>query len=228
MVLMNYHEMTMAESKDSPQRRYQFIVICSVIAFGFTYSVYISGILLTIQPFETKFPGGTFCYKDLTRDYAASGGLSRRLQKDVLQAFPEVNSDDNDAEQKKALKARKKMIEDKIYNIYLDNPEDVGGNKQRFMGGVLASGGAERKSYCDPLFEKNPTLARNKKLHAHEPESEKGVSDLFDEAVYQSVTLPSVDSVAIKFTYSDGFASALALSYKVRLNYIFCAIFLRP
>ena len=216
-MLMNYHEMTMNERKDSPQRRYQFIVICMVITFGFTYSVYISGVLLTIQPFETKFPGGTFCYKDITRDYAASLGLSRRLAKEMLEPFPEVKSDDNDDEQKKALKARKKMIQDKVYNIYLDNPEDIGGYSQRFMIGALTSGGAERKSYCDPLFDKNPTIARNKKLHAHEPASEKSAGDLFNEAVYQSVTLPSVNSVAIKFTFSDGFSSALVLSYKVRL-----------
>lgn len=212
---MNYHGLTMEESKDSPQRRYQHIVICSVIAIGFTYSVYISGVLLSIQPFETKFPGGTFCYKDFTRDYAASMGLGRRLQKDILAGFPEAESDDNDDEQKKALKARKKMIEDRVHHIYLDNPEDIGGNNQRFMTGVLTSGGAERKSYCDPLFEKNPALARNKKLYANLPNNEKGASALYDETVYKSVSLPSVDSVAIRFTFSDGFASALALSYKV-------------
>lgn len=219
---MNYHDLTREESKNSPQRRYQHIVICSVIALGFSYSVYISGVLLSIQPFETKFPGGTFCYKDFTRDYAASMGIGRRLQKDILAGFPETVSDDNDDEQKKALKARKKMIEDRVHHIYLDNPEDIGGNNQRFMTGVLASGGAERKSYCNPLFEKNPALARNKKLQAHEPVTEKGASALFDETVYKSVSLPSVDSVAIRFTYSDGFASALALSYKVRLYFTVC------
>ena len=202
----------MEENKDSPQRRYQFIVICSMIAFCFTYSVYISGILLTIEPFETEFPGGTFCYKPISRDYASSMGLGGRLQKDILEAFPE----EDDAAKEISVKDRKKIIEDKVYHVYLDNPEDVPGAHQRYMSGVLVSDDTDKLSFCDPLFEKNPGILREKKLHQDEPEKEKKASDVFFQTVYESVGLPSVDSVAIRFPFSNGFLSALVFSYKVR------------
>lgn len=211
-MLMNYHGLTIEESKNSPQRRYQFIVICSIIAFCFTYSVYISGILLTIEPYETEFPGGIFCYKQISRDYAASMGIGRRLQKDILEAFPE----EEDAAKEISVTDRKKIIEDKIFHVYLDNPEDVSGLHQRSMSGVLVSDDIDKLSYCDPLFEKNPALLREKKLYQHEPASEKKASELFQQTIYESATLPSVDSLAIKFPFSNGFLSALVFSYKVR------------
>lgn len=201
----------MEESKDSPQRRYQFIVICSIIAAGFTYSVFISGVLLTIEPFETKFPGGNFCYKKISRDYSVSMGIGRRIRKDVLEAFPE----DDDAAKEISVQDRKKMIEDKVYHVYLDNPEEVGGNYQRAISGVLVSDDAEKISYCDPLFKKNPGIMREKEIHKDEADKEKKASELFDQAVYESISLPSVDSLAIKFPFSNGFASALTFSYKV-------------
>lgn len=208
--MLNYHELTMTESKNSPQRRLQFSIICSIIASCFTYSVYISGVLLTIEPFETPFPGGIYCYKQLSRDYATSFGIGRRIQKDVLEAFPE-----KDEAAGISVKDRKKMIEDKVYHVYLDNPEDVAGVNTRWMTGVLVSDDVEKLSYCDPLFEKNPGILREKKLHRDEPDTEKTAAELFDQEIYQYVSLPSVDSLAIKFTYSGGFLSALVLSYKI-------------
>ncbi len=215
---MNYHGLTIGETKDSPQKRYQYMVICSIIASCFTYSVYISGILLTIEPFETEFPGGTFCYKPLSRDYASSIGLGRRLQKDILEAFPE----EDDAAKEISVTDRKKIIEDKVYHVYLDNPEDVSGLHQRFMSGVLVSDDTDKLSFCDPLFEKNPGILREKKLHQDELEKEKKASEVFFQTVYESVDLPSVDSVAIKFPFSNGFLSALVFSYKVRNFHLKC------
>lgn len=209
-MLMNYHEMTMTESKDSPQRRLQFQVICTIIATCFVYSVYISGILLTIEPFETPFPGGSFCYKQFVRDYVASMGTGRRLQKEVLEAFAE-----EDKMEGISVKDRKKMIEDKVYHAYLDNPEDVGGAYMRWMSGVLTTDKVENLSFCDPLFKKNPGIKREKELHKDEPDNEKKASELFDQAIYQSVDLPVVDSLAIKFPFSDGFLSGLVFSYKI-------------
>ena len=219
-MLMNYHGLTMEESKDSPQRRYQHIVICSIMAFGFTYCVYISGVLLTIQPFDTKFPGGTFCYKQMSRDYATSMGIGRRIQKDVLGAFPKEDDEASGI----SVKDRKKMIENKIYHVYLDNPEDVGGIHQRWMSGVLVTDDDEKFSYCDPLFEKNPAILREQKLHEHEPENEKKASELFEQAAYKSIALPPVNSLAIKFPFSNGFSSSLVFSYKVRLDLKVCQI----
>lgn len=207
---MNYHEMTMTESRDSPQRRLQFQVICAIMASCFVYSVYISGILLTIEAFETPLPGGNFCYKQITRDYVASMGIGRRLRKEILEAFPK-----EDETEGISVKDRRKLIEDKVYHVYLDNPEDVGGAHTRWMSGVLATDEVEKLSYCDPLFEKNPEIRRQKKLQSEEPDNEKKASELFEQAAYQSVDWPVVDSLAIRFPFSDGFTSALVFSYKI-------------
>lgn len=210
-MLMDYHALTMTESKNSPHRRAQFIVICSVIASCFVYSVIISGVLQTIQPYETPFPGGTFCYRQITRDYGASMGIGRRLQKEILEAFPEKD----DEEEGITVKQRKKIIEDKVYHVYLDNPEVVGGSNMRWMSGILVSGDVEKLSYCDHLFDKNPGSIKLKKLNKDERYSEKAAVDLFNEALYQSVELPPVNSVAIKFPFSNGFSSALVFNYKI-------------
>jgi hypothetical protein len=212
MSLMNYHELTMSESKDSPQRRLQNRVIYSIIGSCLVYSIFVSAILVTIEPFETTFPGGNFCYKQLSRDYATSMGLGRRIRKEALEAFPEK---DDEAEGI-SVKDRKKIIEDKVYHVYLDNPQDVGGSHTRWMSGFLVSDKVEKMRYCDPLFEKNPGIQREKALHKNEPDTEKDASELFNQAIYQSVALPSVDALAIKFPFSNGFLSALVFSYKVR------------
>ena len=211
-MLMNYHQLTMDEAKDSPQRRYQHIVICSIMATAFVYSVWISGVLLTIEPFATPFPGGPFCYKELKRDYVASMGLGRRLQKEVLETFRK----DDDEAKGISVKDRKKIIEDKVYHVYLDNPEDVGGSDTRWMSGMLLSDDAEKSSFCDHLFDKNPGIQREKEMHKDEPDIEKKASELFYQSVYKSADLPVVDSLAIKFPFSDGFLSGLVFAYKVR------------
>ena len=182
------------------------------MASCFLYSLFISDILVTIEPFETPFPGGNFCYKQFNRDYVASMGLGRRIRKNVLEAFPK----EDDATKGISVNERKKMIEDKFYHVYLDNPEAVGGAHMRWMSGVLASDAEEKMSYCDPLFDKNPGIAREAETHRDEPENEKKASDLFAQALYQSADLPSVKSLAIKFPFTNGFLSGLVFSYKVR------------
>ena len=212
MQLLNYHELTMNEPKNSPQRRLQFSVICGIMMFCLVYSVHISGVLLTIEPFETKFPGGNFCYKKFSRDYVTSMGIGRRLQKEVLEAF----SEEDDKAVGISVKDRKKIIEDKVYHVYLDNPKEVGGVFSRWFSGVLVSDN-EKVSYCDPLFEKNPTIQREYESHKDVPDNEKSAKDLFNETVYEHLALPSVDSLAIKFPFTDGFSGSLALNYKVRV-----------
>jgi hypothetical protein len=210
-MLLNYHEMTMTEGAGSYQKKLQFRVICSIITSCFVYSVWISGILLTIKPYEAIFPGGQLCYKQITRDYVASMGLGRRILTDVLEAFPE----EDDKADGISRKDRKKMIEEKMYHIYLDNPEDVGGGHMRFMTGILTVDKEEKRDYCHHLIEKNPGIERVKDLNKDEPEGEKDFSDLFKEVIYQYVDLPPVKSLAIKFPFSNGFTSALVLEYKI-------------
>jgi len=139
-------------------------------------------------------------------------GIGRRLQKEVLEAFPE----EDDKAVGISVKDRKKIIEDKVYHVYLDNPKEVGGVFSRWFSGVLVSDN-EKVSYCDPLFEKNPTIQREYESHKDVPDNEKSAKDLFTETVYEHLALPSVDSLAIKFPFTDGFSGSLALNYKVRV-----------
>ena len=181
------------------------------------YSIFISGILITIEPYETTFPGGTFCYKQLTRDYAASMGAGRQLRKDALDAFPK----EDDEAAGISVRERKTMIENKTFHIYLDHPGIVSGEHTRWMSGMLVSNGADKSSYCDPLFEKNPGIEKKRKLHQHVPKEEVSASEWFYRLNYKSVELPSVDSLAIKFPFSDGLLSAVMLAFKVRNLKIF-------
>jgi hypothetical protein len=210
-MLMNYHQLTMTESKDSYHRKMQFRVICAIIGGCFTYSIFISGILLTIEPFETTFPAGKFCYKQVTRDYAASMGIARLLRKEVLQTF----SEEDDEAAGISVRERKQRIESKVYHVYLDNPENVDGGHTRWFSGLLVDNDADVVSYCDPLFEKNSEIQKEHELYKNIPDIEKTASELFEHAYYKSIELPPVKSIAIKFPFSDGFTSALVLSYKL-------------
>jgi hypothetical protein len=56
-MILNYHEMTMNEPRDSPARRQQFKVICTIMAGMFIHSVITAGAFMTIHIKEGVFPG---------------------------------------------------------------------------------------------------------------------------------------------------------------------------
>jgi hypothetical protein len=66
-MLLNYHEMTMTEDRDSPARKKQFLVICTVMAGVFVHSMLTSGAISKVDIKEGVFPGGTFVYKFTSR-----------------------------------------------------------------------------------------------------------------------------------------------------------------
>jgi len=212
-MVLNYHELTMSESRDSPARRQQFLVICSIMASWFLYSLYISGLLVKIETVEMPFPGGNFCYKFVARDYVASLGLGRRIRKHVYDLLPEDVYDDND--KKLTNKEKRNIAEERVYHMYLDNPEIIGGAYTRWMTGVLVPDGIEKEKYCDPLFDRNPEIERQALIHSDEPESDKKASDVFEQTVYKYVNLPSVNSLAVRFPFTNGFLSGLVFSYKI-------------
>jgi hypothetical protein len=49
IMLMNYHEMTMNEPRDSPARKQQYLVICTIMAGAFVYSVLQAGGLVPVD-----------------------------------------------------------------------------------------------------------------------------------------------------------------------------------
>jgi hypothetical protein len=122
---------------------------------------------------------------------------------------------------------RRKDISNKIYHVYLDNPIQMGGTRQRYMTGVLTSD-KDKETYCDPLYAKNSQIELTIQKNKDTPEREKSTAEVFDEIKYEYVDLPSVDSLVVQFPFTDGFVSALVLSYKVcfvRNKNIFIFIF---
>jgi hypothetical protein len=61
--MLNYHEMTMNEPRNSPARRQQYLIICTVMAVAFLHSVITAGGCSTIDIREGIFPGGDFVYR---------------------------------------------------------------------------------------------------------------------------------------------------------------------
>lgn len=59
--------MTLDEPRNSPARRHQYLVICSVMAGMFVYTLLTSGIIDSVKIISGTFPGGTYMYKNSTR-----------------------------------------------------------------------------------------------------------------------------------------------------------------
>ena len=215
---LNYHELTINEPRDSPARRKQFLVICSVMAAVFVYTAITSGIFLTVEATEGTFPGGNFCYKFATRDYAASNGHGRRVAEDwALATNPSEEKDDFtklQGEEKDEYKRRKKVVANKMYHVFLDNPTQMGGDRQRFMTGALVSD-ADKAEYCDPLLDLNTKVEKAKIKYKKLEQEDKSTAEIFEETPYEAIELPSVKSLVVQFPFTGGFVSALIFSYKV-------------
>ena len=205
-MLMNYHEMTMNEPRNSPARRQQFLVICTVMAAFFAHSCLTSGIFQSIEPKESVFPGGYFVYKFAQRDYAASSSLAKRIRDD-LNFKSEYDGDEL------------------IYHIYLDDPNRMGGRRQRWMTGILVGDDDVGKTQMEQLQTKNVDILANPV--SEEDMEELAAIDLWKRIPYETVDLPSVDSLVVQFPFTNGFVSALILSYKVCIDIflLFCVDF---
>jgi hypothetical protein len=203
-MLMNYHEMTMTEAKNSPAKRKQFAIICAVMAAALSYGVMTSGVLLPVEPTEGIFPGGNFCYKFAQRDYSASIGLGRRLTKDA------AGTDKPTGEQRK-------QVEELTYHMFLDNPYEMGGRQLRWATGVLTS--KKDKDTVDKLMSLNKPKGKKadfKRYPTDEELIDLSATEVMKMLPYEVADFPSVDSLVVQFPHTHGFVSALVMSYKVR------------
>lgn len=215
---LNYHELTMEEPKDSPAKKKQFAIICSVIAAVASYQVMTSGVLLPIEPTKGVFPGGNFCYKLATRDYAASMGLGRMVMDDLIG--------------EKAKGSERRPIEENIYHLFLDDPSLAGGRRQRWATGLLVGDSgmdqvkklrAQNDPKHNPVTEDDDEAEKRKKKKKQKKKRyptekellELGGRDILTMYPYELVDLPSVDSLVVQFPHTHGFVSALVQSYKV-------------
>lgn len=196
---MNYHELTMTESKDSPARRKQFKIICAVMAGCTVYSVMTSGVLRPVVVSTGSFPGGEYIYRYTGRDYAAVNSLTEAVAKD--------------------LGMKERDHGDTLYSLFLDDPLAVSGRNQRFASGILLNddtvttkheNNQERKTVLMEINDGiiDPTEKEIKELAAYE---------LWPRLKYQTQPLPKTKAAVVRFKFSNGFVSALVHSYKVRV-----------
>lgn len=193
--MMNYHEMTMTEGRDSKAKRQQFMVITTVMAAALAYSAMTSGAFQPINPTNGVFPGGNYCYKHTSRDYAASMGLGRVVMKDLVGAKPGG--------------VARNEAEEIIYHVYLDDPARMGGRRQRWMTGILV--GNRQKDKVKQL----QALNKDKQLPTADELEDATAKEIFEMTPYEYVDLPSVDSLVLQFPNTHGFVSSLVQSYKV-------------
>jgi hypothetical protein len=189
-MLMNYHEMTMDEGRDSPARRKQFLIICTVMLGAFIHSLLTAGGISTVNIQEGIFPGGDLVYKFTSRDYAATGSLMESIGKDA------------------GIKA--KDFADTMYTVYLDEPTSVAGRQQRFACGYLATD-TDGKKVKKVLLEKND----EKTPPTEQDIYELPARNLWPALLYESQSLPSVKAAVVQFPFTNGFVSALVHSYKI-------------
>jgi len=196
--------MTMNEPADSRNKRTQFLVVCSVMVSVLVYTLMTSGIFYPIDATEGVFPGGNFVYKFTYRDYAASMGLGRLVRKDWIQQNFETTDDS------KQKKENDETVEAFTYHVYLDDPSQMGGRRQRWMSGLLVGddklGQVEKMMVLNEKGKRQPT--------ATEAE-DKSAREIFHMLPYEQADLPAVDSLVVQFPHTGGFVSSLILSYKV-------------
>jgi hypothetical protein len=202
--VINYHEMTMNEPRDSPARRQQFLVICTVMTATMLASIISAGGLnrVEINNHDSSsneggiFPGGDFVYRFTQRDYAASMSLQESVGKD--------------------LGVKPKDFDDKIYTIYLDDPHfsGLGGRELRFASGYLVTD-KKTEGHIPALL-----LGKNREILAKPPPTEVEIrdlaaTDLWPRLPYQQASLPSVNAAVVHFPFTNGFISAIILSHKI-------------
>lgn len=197
---MNYHEMTMNEPRNSPARKQQYLVICTVMAAVFFHSVLQAGGLASVNITEGVFPGGHFVFKQSKRDYAAAKSMKEVIAKDA------------------GLRWTNETV-DRLYGIFLDDPNIIGGRRQRFACGLLLNDENSKddtksgsiQTIQEQLMESN----RGKVPPTTDDELDDGAHKLWPKLLYEETELPSTKALVVQFPYTDGFVSAMIFAMKV-------------
>ena len=155
---------------------------------------------------EGVFPGGKFVHKYTGRDYAASMSLLDSIAKDIH--------------------VRDKDYDHVLYNLYMDDPLAVNGRSQRFASGILLNQGMETAITNSKQHEfetneqrKTALLELNESIEDPTPHEMEQMPayELWKRLKYQTYELPPAKAAVAKYTFSNGFVSALLHSYKVGL-----------
>jgi hypothetical protein len=196
---LNYHELTMNEPANSPAKRKQFLVICTVMAAMFAHSCMSSGVFMPLDIVNGVFPGGFYTYRSATRDYAAAMSLHKTIRQE-LEFKSEYGADDL------------------VYHIYLDDPMEMGGRRQRWTSGILVGEDETAQAQMKTLLSKNKDINANP-LTADDYD-QLAATDLWPRLPYESADLMAVDSLVLNFPFTNGFVSCLVLSHRVSYTYV--------
>lgn len=220
--MLNYHEMTMNEPRDSPQRRKQFLVICVIMTITTLHSALSAGLLssmsITVDTFPSNSNGGEFVYKLMNKDYAASTGTIRTISSDlnIVEDGTQSNliiAEDTDG----------KVVTDTadlLYSINLDDASLVPGGQTRFVSGVLLSSKVLGSSGKEM---KKQLLNVNSKILADDDKKKKSETSLHSKDVlYEIGNLPKVNAAVMTHPFTAGAMSAILQSYKVSCLFVVC------
>ena len=214
--MLNYHELTMNEPRDSPQRRKQFLVICVIMIITTLHSALSAGLLSSMSITTDTFPssngnGGEFVYKLMNKDYAASTGTVRTISSDL-----NIVEDGTQSNLIIAEDTEGKVVTDTadlLYSIYLDDASLVPGGQTRFVSGVLLSSKVLGSGSSKEM--KKQLLNVNSKILADNDKKKKSESLHSKDVLYEIGNLPKVNAAVMTHPFTAGAMSAILQSYKV-------------
>lgn len=208
--MASYHEMTMNEPHNSPARRKQHLVICLIMTGVVIHSALDAGILAPLDISQNTFPGGTFVYKSMRKDYAASSGTLRVVASDLGIGGEEGMPRERlyQEEEPEELVQRSKGDDDLLYTVFMDHERLVPGGKTRYAGGALLTGKSRDK---DNAMKEN-LLGMNERIALQTVE--EGVI-MSKHVQYQVGSLPKVEAVVASHPFTGGAWSSILQSYKI-------------
>lgn len=198
--MLNYHELTMNEPRDSPQRRKQFLVISAIMTVMALHAGLNAGVLATLTIEDGTFPGGEFVHKPMVKDYAASTGTLRTVASDL--GIAEEGGGGLVLDEGVPLDTA-----DLLYAALLDDESLVPGGRTRFAAGALLGKTKEGGEMKKRLME-----AANADIREN---GEKGGTHSKD-ILYEVGTLPKVPAAVASHPFTAGAWSAVLQSFKVR------------
>jgi hypothetical protein len=189
--MFDYHALTMNEPRDSPHKRQQFVIMCALMSGIFAYTTITAGVWSPIDIKVGKFPGGEYVYKSTKRDFSASSGLEERICLDL------------------DIKANEK--EDRIFSIFLDDPNIVTrGRSRRFASGFLSrlKGDSALKN---KLLAMNPSIQPPTKAEV----IDLPATELWERLRYKQTSLPAANAAVVHHPTTNGFVSDMLFSLRI-------------
>jgi len=190
---LNYHELTMNEPRDSPARRKQHLVICTILGAMFLHSSISAGLFHPISIDRGEFPGGEFTHKFLTSDYAVSFGVSRMIENDLG-----IDTKDERGWETPSDSA------DVMFSVFLDNDGSIPGGMTRFATGIITDDEDKKRKLLDTNSKLDEMTTKD--YPRNHPKNLK----------YEVFNLPKVDAAVTVHPNNGGVWSAILQQYKVR------------